>query len=117
MRSGAITLRESVALLKLAATPASGAVLTQVEVLFTPDAPMGIGATFFAVGSTIFSPAAARPDGFRSHGLARRPVVAPPRGAVAAAVHRRGFGDRHLVPGDVDAGAGVRAVARRVVAR
>ena len=53
--SGAITLRESVALLKLAALPASDAVLANAGVLFMPDAPMGIGATFFAVGSTIFS--------------------------------------------------------------
>jgi len=53
--SGAVTLRESVALLKLAALPASDAVLANASVLFMPDAPMGIGATFFAVGSTVFS--------------------------------------------------------------
>jgi hypothetical protein len=53
--SGAITLRESVALLKLAALPPSDAVLANAGVLFMPDAPMGIGATFFAVGSTVFS--------------------------------------------------------------
>lgn len=53
--SGAITLRESVALLKIAEMPASDAALANAGVLFMPDAPMGIGATFFAVGSTIFS--------------------------------------------------------------
>jgi hypothetical protein len=53
--SGAITLRESVALLRLAAAPPSEAVLANAGVLFMPDAPMGIGATFFAVGSTVFS--------------------------------------------------------------
>jgi hypothetical protein len=53
--SGAIALRASVALLKLAALPPSDAVLANAGFLFTPDAPMGIGATFFAVGSTIFS--------------------------------------------------------------
>jgi hypothetical protein len=52
--SGAITLRESVALLKLAGLPPSDAVLANAGVLFMPDAPMGIGATFFAVGSTVF---------------------------------------------------------------
>jgi hypothetical protein len=53
--SGAITLRESVALLNLAAVPASDTVLANAGFLFMPDAPMGIGATFFAVGSTVFS--------------------------------------------------------------
>jgi uncharacterized protein DUF4386 len=53
--SGAIILRESVTLLKLAAVPASDTVLASAGVLFMPNAPMGIGATFFAVGSTIFS--------------------------------------------------------------
>jgi hypothetical protein len=53
--SGAVTLHDSVALLKLAALPTSDAVLANASVLFMPDAPMGIGATFFAVGSTIFS--------------------------------------------------------------
>ncbi len=53
--SGAIMLRQSVALLKLAALPRSDAVIANAAVLFMPDAPMGIGATFFAVGSTIFS--------------------------------------------------------------
>ena len=53
--SGAITLHESVTLLTLAAVPASNAVLANAGFLFMPDAPMGIGATFFAVGSTVFS--------------------------------------------------------------
>ena len=53
--SGAITLHESVALLTLAAVPPSNAVLANAGFLFMPDAPMGIGATFFAVGSTVFS--------------------------------------------------------------
>jgi hypothetical protein len=53
--SGAIGLRQSVALLKLAAAPVSDGVLANAGVLFMPDAPMGIGATFFAVGSTVFS--------------------------------------------------------------
>lgn len=37
--SGAVTLRESVALLKLAALPTSDAVLANAGVLFTPAAP------------------------------------------------------------------------------
>ncbi len=53
--SGAVMLRHSVALMKLAALPTSDAVLANAAVLFMPDAPMGIGATFFAVGSTVFS--------------------------------------------------------------